>query len=401
MRLANFDYPITHSSSMNVISGRLPDEPASAEVTIYPDFGPWMKSLQKGPVFSRAWCLQERELCNRVLHYTGERLLWECRECTASEDEPDFKSKTENAKLAAHLSTFRVLDDKSLYTISSSKAGVKKQTSKWEAIVEAYSERSLSVKEDKLPAISGIAAIIGDWQNDEYLAGIWRRDLLKGLSWFPKRPWEKAALAAAEWPPAPIDEGLPTWSWAAYDGPIAFCGETWFSGSWTSTIDEDGQKKWAKSELEISIDTASTTLAGINKYGRVIGGEVELTGWASEFTIREDDAGETDEGYESGLDQRLSNKSCFRCKTYCPGGRVAGLSVYFDREVERLPETRIVCLQFGAGRSVRGKMKCDVGIVLQKYGHGDTYRRLGMFDVSDEGRTCWQAIRERRRVIIV
>lgn len=400
MRLASLHRPNIHSSDVDLMSGRPSDEPLSAEVTIYPNFGPWMKSLQKGPVFSRGWCLQERELCNRVLHFTAERLLWECRQCTASEDEPKFKSKTENANLAPHLSTFRVLDDKSLYTTSSTNTGVKKRRSKWEAVVEAYSERNLSVKQDKLPAVSGIAAIIGNWQNDEYLAGIWRRDLLKGLSWFPKRPWEKVALNSVEWPPAPIDEGLPTWSWAAYDGPIAFCGETWFSGSWTTIIDQEGNAKWMKNGPDISIEAAWTTKAGSNKYGRVSSGEIELVGWTTEFTMSENDSGGMDEGYESG-NQRMENKSHFHCKTYCPATRVNGLSVYFDREVERLPETQIVCLQFGNGRSVSGKMKCDVGIVLQKCGNGDIYRRLGMFDVSEEGQASWRAIRERKRVTLV
>jgi hypothetical protein len=98
---------------------------------------------------------------------------------------------------------------------------------KWYALTEAYSCRQLSVKRDKLPAISGIAAEVACLlQSDDYLAGIWKTDLLRGISWFPdlinRRVCDKA------WPPLPIDEGIPSWSWAAFDGPIKYYGENWF-----------------------------------------------------------------------------------------------------------------------------------------------------------------------------
>ncbi|KAB8270623.1 ankyrin repeat-containing domain protein [Aspergillus minisclerotigenes] len=49
----------------------------------------WVGLLAQGPLQSRGWCLQERELSPRVLHYTPSQVLWECRAFKASEGWPE------------------------------------------------------------------------------------------------------------------------------------------------------------------------------------------------------------------------------------------------------------------------------------------------------------------------
>lgn len=41
-----------------------------------------------GPLMKRAWTLQERELSNRILHFSEEELFWECKTLRASTDLP-------------------------------------------------------------------------------------------------------------------------------------------------------------------------------------------------------------------------------------------------------------------------------------------------------------------------
>ena len=41
-----------------------------------------------GPVMERAWTLQERELSNRILHFSTHGLFWECKTLRATEDVP-------------------------------------------------------------------------------------------------------------------------------------------------------------------------------------------------------------------------------------------------------------------------------------------------------------------------
>jgi len=40
-----------------------------------------------GPLSTRAWCLQERILSSRIVHFTEEGLIWECKQTTESEDD--------------------------------------------------------------------------------------------------------------------------------------------------------------------------------------------------------------------------------------------------------------------------------------------------------------------------
>ena len=45
-------------------------------------------SVLDGPLMDRAWTLQERELSNRILHFSRNELLWECKTLRASVDLP-------------------------------------------------------------------------------------------------------------------------------------------------------------------------------------------------------------------------------------------------------------------------------------------------------------------------
>ena len=52
----------------------------------------------------------------------------------------------------------------------------------WYGIVKEYSTRSLTKATDRLPALSGLAAKINKkLEDDQYIAGLWREDLERGL----------------------------------------------------------------------------------------------------------------------------------------------------------------------------------------------------------------------------
>ncbi|KAJ3455290.1 hypothetical protein MRS44_013890 [Fusarium solani] len=281
--------------------------PDSADLTIYPSFGPWIKGINQGPVFRRGWCLQEREMSPRVLHFTKSRILWECRETIASEDAPEMVSKAaRDLELGSYLSTARLLDDEKTTVTLKTKGGTIYEGSKWPRIVEAYSHRSLSVVADKLPAISGLAATVAlQRPDDTYLAGIWRSELLKGISWVPAKRAERlpvdglgsgsdtdtvilSAKALTEpglrteekWPPEPVDPDIPSWSWVAHDGPIRFCGDSWGSVYWTEITVDDDEHKWIKSEVQVDVLSASVNHTGKDPFGRVSGGSFSSEdGW--------------------------------------------------------------------------------------------------------------------------
>ncbi|KAK4140130.1 heterokaryon incompatibility protein-domain-containing protein [Dichotomopilus funicola] len=383
---------------MDVIRGRFPNEPDEAQVTIYPNFGPWVQGIQRGPVFRRGWCLQEREMSPRVLHYTRDRLMWECRECTASEDKPELAAKKQtNESLAAHLSSARLLDDKDLHAVSKLASRVQLKSHKWDRLVEAYSRRRLSVATDKLPAISGMARVLAERQPDEYFAGIWKGNLLKGLSWFPHKSRDPAlALVPAEsWPPGPVDAGIPSWSWAAYDGPITFVGDSWFSGGWSTIVGPDGKDQWVKSGPEIKVESVSVTHDSMDTFGRVAGGELLLGGWVAGLMLNEACLIESETAGQS-------KKPPFASKCYSvPVDETATVTVFFDYDVAELPvDTTVLCLQLGTGISVRGgNPKADTGLALMVASAG-SFRRVGMFEITGN-KSRWHDMRKREIVRIV
>jgi hypothetical protein len=58
-----------------------------------------------------------------------------------------------------------------------------RQALAWEAIVEDYSGRELLIPEGRLPAIAGIAIELEKLWEEIYLAGLWRKYLVKYLAW--------------------------------------------------------------------------------------------------------------------------------------------------------------------------------------------------------------------------
>ncbi|KAL9115526.1 MAG: hypothetical protein Q9227_000847 [Pyrenula ochraceoflavens] len=149
----------------------LPAISSSPSFIILPTFLEWTQSWSqsmKGPLLSRGWTLQERELSARIVHFTTEQVVWECRECYASEDDP---MQTRKPMLFNSGLNFRLLDS----NMKDRKDRPDKyKFLKWMDLVQEYSTRKLLIKSDKLRAIAGLAdAIRAIQQDDFYISGLW------------------------------------------------------------------------------------------------------------------------------------------------------------------------------------------------------------------------------------
>lgn len=82
----------------------------------------------------------------------------------------------------------------------------------WREIVENYSGRKLTISEDRLPALAGIASELNVIWGDQYLAGMWRSILLRQITW------------GSDWlsPDEPPIIQSPSWSWISYEEPARF-----------------------------------------------------------------------------------------------------------------------------------------------------------------------------------
>jgi hypothetical protein len=81
---------------------------------------------------------------------------------------------------------------------------------RWREAVTEYSDLKLTRKSDRLPAISGLAEIMGQLRPQSgYLAGLWRDTLFADLCWKVRKP--QAARSRG-----------PSWSWSSLEGGVSY-----------------------------------------------------------------------------------------------------------------------------------------------------------------------------------
>jgi hypothetical protein len=84
---------------------------------------------------------------------------------------------------------------------------------RWQAIIEAYSKCSLTMERDKLPAIAGVAKVLGCQEDrGRYLDGLWEKDFFKQALWWV---WSNRENVRK-----PKQYRAPSFSWASVDAEI-------------------------------------------------------------------------------------------------------------------------------------------------------------------------------------
>ncbi|KUJ16762.1 HET-domain-containing protein [Mollisia scopiformis] len=184
-------------------SSILPDD--SGSFFIHPfleepaGFGYW-SPFPNDPLSRRGWALQERLLSTRLLTYKADDITWECQTCRRREkvaEQVDY-CKAPNGS------------DERFWRLSKIRAITSLE---WCDIVRDYSSRSITVASDKLPAVSGLARLCSKTTSDEYVAGLWKSDLLASLLWYTIT-WSGSQFSASSVYRAP------SWSWASLDAEV-------------------------------------------------------------------------------------------------------------------------------------------------------------------------------------
>jgi len=168
----------------------------------------------------RAWCQQEFFLPSRVLQFGRSFLQWDCPSTSVRcFDLHETGRQPPNRRYTltpATTSPSRSLPPKKLIqqemtTSGNLLDGQRLQTlwDRWRLEVEVYSDKSLTVESDRLPAFSGVAqrfASLGASQ--PYIGGIWLADVWRQLCWWSfMRPGRQ-----------PSQYRAPTFSWASMEG---------------------------------------------------------------------------------------------------------------------------------------------------------------------------------------
>ena len=172
------------------------------------------------PLDKRGWAMQEDMLSLRLLRFGSKQTTWRCptypgfginidggRHPMRENEDPDFDVHVPSRNAEVRL---RMLEDGAL--------ALSNVYGSWQRNIERYTLRKLSKASDRLPACAALAENFGEimgLQPSDYLAGLWKPDLMVQLL------WSRLELPDVPDTDSPTCLG-PTWSWASLNAPVWF-----------------------------------------------------------------------------------------------------------------------------------------------------------------------------------
>ena len=226
------------------------------------DFVNAKSDKRKGsPLYSRGWVCQERWLAPRQISFHSNQVFWECTKLKACEVFPRSEIKADPAgNHLAHRLTSQSLSTSQVHTHTHTVDRRDTLSFSWRTMVEIYTNCTLTEEQDKLIAIQGLANIYKSLQDDDYLAGLWRKELPSGLMWATRNGLQ----ANGELTYRPKTYRAPSWSWASIEGAIQISPQV-----------SPGEERWV--EL-CQILEAKTTPLGQDSTGQVSDGYIKVRG---------------------------------------------------------------------------------------------------------------------------
>ncbi|KAJ3546273.1 hypothetical protein NM208_g1640 [Fusarium decemcellulare] len=211
----------------------------------------WRGHESPAPLNGRGWVFQERLLSPRTLHFSSQ-LFWECRTLNACETYPsglpsepsilgndidqDFPGSTKSWREDLH-------QDPVGY---------------WDLLTQMFCRCYLTQPTDRLAAIAGIASQMRPLINDEYLAGLWRRQLPSGLLWKLENMVGQDLVVTR-----PSQYRCPSWTWASLD----------FEAANVNSLDHQGIDRQLAEVIDVEIESDNN-----QPYNNVTGGYILMLG---------------------------------------------------------------------------------------------------------------------------
>jgi hypothetical protein len=207
-----------------------------------PEFGRPVDPIERSELSKRGWVLQERLLSRRTLHFCRDQMYLEDETSILAEDGCHFQGRGFSSGLLIHQesqswSEHGIPRSKVMmsliegYPIAGHRPHGRWQGG-WLQYIEDYSSRQLTVPDDKLPALTGVAKMLARNTDDTYYAGLWKSHLPEDLAW-RVYPRDEVRLLVEEGfahevsgeyhqPKVPARYRAPSWSWASLDARIKF-----------------------------------------------------------------------------------------------------------------------------------------------------------------------------------
>lgn len=215
------------------------------------------------PINTRGWTLQETLYSSRLLIFTNIHMVWKCQ----AGYQPDFHATSRSSRerygrespwdfwsslCGYSFESLKQLDETP--TPEAPKTGEKFNSLgglyvTWHSILRQYSERRLTIENDRLPAISAVAQAFASPFKSEYYAGLWGRFLVHDLMW---KNWLSNSNVTKS--------GGPSWSWATINGEHAYARSN---------------SLYARARV---ISCKTTLVSDRNPFGEVTGGKLVIRG---------------------------------------------------------------------------------------------------------------------------
>ena len=296
----------------------------------------WEDAFRDMPLMKRGWVVQELLLAPRVLYLCGTQLFWECYEARACETYPAglppdlLPSFTAREAVGGLISKPGCRSDGVEGELGSNSKN--DLWTLWKGIVEVYSAKKLTFTTDKLVAISGIVRLMEQIFDDQYCAGLWRKNLAMQLFWASACPEQQLC-------PRPKPYRAPSWSWASLDGPIS---QPFYDESFYTEV-----------ETLINITECKVESTAGDTTSSVTGGTLRLSGWLSSMQLRPESQEKWSIFFNGAWWRLPIDLIKFDCKP--PTLQFHGLPLLVDTHL--LPLWTAFCLLLGPTGDVKGQFK--------------------------------------------
>lgn len=213
--------------------------------------------LERFPLLSRAWVYQERLLSPRYLHFSPVELIWECNttttcQCSGTEIESERALGEQVTGRFAKETFWRGVE----WNAQSGALSLRWKAATWNVLVQEYSSRDITYRQDRLPAIAGMAKRLRQLgQNRRYLAGLWEDTFVSNLMW-------QASSRSANMPRA-SEWIAPTWSWASAAAGVRYFGQPWVELDISDRIRLlDASCELVHDDATLGVSSAQMTISG-------------------------------------------------------------------------------------------------------------------------------------------
>ncbi|KAJ4139736.1 hypothetical protein NW768_001079 [Fusarium equiseti] len=211
----------------------------------------------RGPIHSRGWTFQEQMLSTRILWFSNGHVQWECLSKFAADSSPEsmghyqypgnnsdepYRSRRmkEHLQRPFKIKTSLTQSEQQDHETRKGNEDPVDAYTEWETLVAEYTTRNLTKESDRIPAILGLANVMGPMFECEFFMGIWKgKHFLRSLLWQVNQGTSTCA------------NSYPSWTWASKSCAIDY-----------SMANQDGGRVSSWPTSLVRIDEGAITLKG-------------------------------------------------------------------------------------------------------------------------------------------